>query len=89
MTASDVASKTYKWNRLNHDWGGGIEDGYAVCANCGCQENTSEAADVCWYGPAVERIQQHFRANLEESRKTIPRWMQDIFDAMEKPRDAP
>lgn len=61
---------THKWNRLNHDMGGGTIGGYALCANCGCLENSDYAAEPCAKGPAV-RVRTEVCAKVADAHKSI------------------
>jgi hypothetical protein len=69
-----------QWDRLNHNWIGTPRGGYAVCANCDCQENSSDAANVCWEGPTVEKLRDQVRIGLRAKREQIPKWMRKVMD---------
>jgi len=75
-----VSSHTSKWNRLNHDWSGKPDDGYAVCWNCDCREDSNEAADICWEGPVIKRLRGVIRSGLAREVERIPQWMKDIME---------
>ena len=73
-----------RWNRLNHNWNGGVRDGYAVCSNCGCHENTDEAAEICWKGPAIESLRKAVRKDLERMRAETPAWMKEVAEEVKR-----
>ena len=72
------------WDRLNHEWSGGItSEGYAICSNCKCGDNSDVAAEVCWDGPAVKWLRKHIKAELTNYRATVPEWMKNIFEGLQ------
>lgn len=76
-----VQGYTPKWNDLNHNNTQRNAEGYALCENCGCAENSKQAADVCWEGPTVKRLRRHVREGLQAEAEKIPQWMKDIHAA--------
>lgn len=54
QTEPVTSDRPDRWGRMNHEWSAPPDDGYAVCSQCLCRENSRKAAEPCEKGPVMQ-----------------------------------